>query len=175
MDVKIHYTLATKHQAEQVFKRFYPADHYVRPAEPEPEPTAEMSAAMRRKLARPFVSAEELDKLAVRFAEIAPANTYSVAQLQGYLLNKKWDPLGAVEGLAGWFQAMEDEKALVEAARLRKLEAAKRKYVANKKAEESAGPEGEKEKEKVDEAAPVGGEPEVVNGDEATGEQATPA
>lgn len=60
----------------------------------------------------------DLERYAAEFAAIIPTETYSIAQIQGYLLTKKHDPAGAVEGAGDWIVAQQTERrALLEAKR----------------------------------------------------------
>lgn len=137
MDVKIQYKLATTKQVEQVFKRFYPAERFVRPQPLDAFSENNLAPVLppegipiTLKLDR-YYSPEELDDLAIEFAKLTADETYSVAELQGYLLNKKWDPQGAVDDLPEWMKAQEEEMAMVEEAKLRKrLQAAQRRKAA---------------------------------------------
>lgn len=122
---------------EQVFKRFYPAERFVRPQPLDAFSENNLAPVLppegipiTLKLDR-YYSPEELDDLAIEFAKLTADETYSVAELQGYLLNKKWDPQGAVDDLPEWMKAQEEEMAMVEEAKLRKrLQAAQRRKTA---------------------------------------------
>lgn len=171
MDVKIQYKLATTPQIQHVFKRFYPADVYTAP-EGVPAPLRSynksdqgLTKAETRKVVqseRRFYTTEQLDALAVRFGQSVPDMTYSVAQLQGYLLNRKWDPIGAVEGLQQWLDEQLAEKAaLEEIRRKRRQEAAKRRK--------------DFEKEKLDGFIEVNGGEAAVEEPASELEEVTPA
>jgi hypothetical protein len=123
---------------EQVFKRFYPPERFARPQPPE-EPSSKDPTSNEEPVRPPgvahklerYYSAEELDALAPEFAALTPTETYSVAELQGYLLNYKWDPQGAVDGMPQWMKGQEQEKAKIEEAKKkRKLQAAQRRKAA---------------------------------------------
>ncbi|KAJ7477696.1 P-loop containing nucleoside triphosphate hydrolase protein [Mycena latifolia] len=109
MDVKIKYGLATTEQIEQVFKVFFP----VRGAHTDDEDL-------------PPCTADELAEHASDFAAAIPSETYSIAQIQGYLLTKKQDPLGAVDGVDGWIAEQQAERrALAEQKRKWRAERAR--------------------------------------------------
>ena len=63
--------------------------------------------------------------MAVEFAKLTPDETFSVAELQGYLLNRKLDPKGAVDNISTWVKEQEEERARIEQAKLeRRLQVA---------------------------------------------------
>ncbi|KAJ7634405.1 P-loop containing nucleoside triphosphate hydrolase protein [Roridomyces roridus] len=99
MDLKIKYSLATASQIEEVFKVFFSE-----------------------------TDSTEVEQCASKFAAAVPPEMYSVAQIQGYLLNKKRDPLGAVEGVEEWLKEQEAERrALIESKRRWREEMARRR------------------------------------------------
>jgi hypothetical protein len=121
---------------EQVFKRFYPAERFARP-QPLDEFSENDLASVRLPGGRPMIpklehyyTPEKLDTLALQFAYLMADETYSVAELQGYLLNSKWDPQGAVDNLSAWMKGQEEERAGIKEAKQRKLEAAQRRKAA---------------------------------------------
>lgn len=62
---------------------------------------------------------------AEEFAHAIPENTFSMAELQGYLLEWKQDPIGALHGIGGWVESeckAQQERAARE--RMRKETAA---------------------------------------------------
>jgi hypothetical protein len=110
---QIQYKLACTKQVEQVYKRFYPPERFARPQLAEESSSKD---SISPKLGRYYAS-EELDTLAGEFATQTPNETYSVAELQGYLLNYKWDPQGAVGGMPQWIKEQREEKARIEEAK----------------------------------------------------------
>ncbi|KAJ7473600.1 P-loop containing nucleoside triphosphate hydrolase protein [Mycena galericulata] len=109
MDLKIKYSLATTAQIKEVFKVFF------RVSEDEHDASGSL----------PYTSytAEDLERYADEFATEMPAHTYSIAQIQGYLLRKKRKPLRAAEGVAEWLAEQETERrALAESKRRWKAE-----------------------------------------------------
>jgi hypothetical protein len=113
-----------------VFKQFYPL-----PDETTTGDNANFGAVF------PLYSESELDVYATAFACKVPAGTYSIAQIQGYLLTKKRDPGGAVEGALAWLKSQEDEKrALTELKQKRRADRARRLKLAREKAEIAALP-----------------------------------
>lgn len=92
IDRKIEYHLATAEQASAIFLRFFPAEMY------------------------PDHSMEEL---AMEFARKVPNNEFSTAELQGYLLGNKKDPVGSVARISEW---VENERQLRLAKAEREIE-----------------------------------------------------
>jgi chaperone BCS1 len=72
----------------------------------------------------------ELEKLALKFSKQIPDNAFTPAQLQGYLLNHRSSPAGAVTETAAW---VEDERVKKEEAKKRAKQA--REYRAKKRKE----------------------------------------
>ncbi|KAK7051698.1 hypothetical protein R3P38DRAFT_2472457, partial [Favolaschia claudopus] len=101
MDVKIKYGLATTEQIERVFTVFFPA---LNPVDGSGAP-------------HPPISPTDLVKYAAEFAAAIPTETYSIAQIQGYLLTKKHDPAGAVEGAANWLIDQQREREALREAK----------------------------------------------------------
>jgi chaperone BCS1 len=95
IDVKIEYKLAIKQQATALFKRFYPTKHFnLSTLYPEDKEKVNMEATVEERMA----------ELAESFSDRVPENEFSTAELQGYLLGFKMDPLKAVDGVASWVQ-----------------------------------------------------------------------
>ncbi|KAJ7893204.1 P-loop containing nucleoside triphosphate hydrolase protein [Mycena leptocephala] len=111
MDLKIKYSLATTSQMEEVFKIFFPV------TEDEGE-----------RANFPSYTSEAIERYAAEFAAAMPPDIYSVAQIQGYLLRKKRNPLGAVQGVAEWLTEQEEERrAIIEAKHQWRAELARRR------------------------------------------------
>jgi hypothetical protein len=76
----------------------------------------------------PSYTSEAISRYAAEFAATMPPDMYSVAQIQGYLLRKKRNPLGAVQGVAEWLTEQEEEhRAIIEAKRQWRVELARRR------------------------------------------------
>ncbi|KAG8966077.1 hypothetical protein FRC03_012561 [Tulasnella sp. 419] len=58
----------------------------------------------------PRLPVETVDRLASEFADSVPENTFTVAELQGYLLTVKTRPFEAVAGVKQWVTEMEEER-----------------------------------------------------------------
>lgn len=107
MDVKVEYKLASRMQISKTFLRFY-----------------ERSLSLNlRKSGRTSVSERKeevvtLDDailaIADRFADIVPEDTFSLAQVQGFLLTKKHDLCGAVADAQEWVDTELAEKRRIQ-------------------------------------------------------------
>lgn len=102
----------SQRSAELMFLRMYAPDH-----------TQESTPASTTN----GLQNGELEKLALNFSSQIPDDTFTPAQLQGYLLNRRNSPARAAEEASDW---VEEEKALMEEAKLRAKEA--RKWRAKK-------------------------------------------
>ena len=83
IDRKILYKLSTQRQALALFRRFFPAARFAN--RPACEPT--------------------LEELGAQFAAGVPQHLFSTAQLQGYLLTCKMQPMEAASGIGAWVEA----------------------------------------------------------------------
>ncbi|TFK65882.1 P-loop containing nucleoside triphosphate hydrolase protein [Pluteus cervinus] len=111
IDQKVEYHLATRYQAHALFMRFF-AEAHGEDTEKNPE------------------HHKHIEQLAEKFSEGIPAEEFSTADLQGYLLLCKRKPEEAASGVEEWVQKQRDErKARAEREKKRKLkyEEAKRK------------------------------------------------
>ncbi|KAF7317504.1 p-loop containing nucleoside triphosphate hydrolase protein [Mycena kentingensis (nom. inval.)] len=122
MDVKIQYRLADADQLERVFKRFFPlsGERGTSPATTTNDDEGEFPfgpAAVKNTTA-------SLNAHAKAFAACIPAHTYSIAQIQGYLLTKKRDadPAAAVAGVDAWVRAQEEERRAMAELKARRRE-----------------------------------------------------
>ncbi|KAJ7737173.1 hypothetical protein DFH07DRAFT_779463 [Mycena maculata] len=95
----IEYSFATTAQIAEVYKVFF----RLAPVEDEENGHAAYLSC----------TAEDLEDYASEFAAAMPPNMYSIAQIQGYLLRKKRNPVGAIEGVAEWLAEQDmDRRAL---------------------------------------------------------------
>ena len=122
MDVWINFKNATKWQAEEIFRNFFPC----KPSDIPTLPTSrgETAGPKERSRRRPnaqVLNEDELADLAKRFADAVPEDEMSVslerglrfcawadklvqvAALQGYLLKNKSRPKEAVDEVAQWY------------------------------------------------------------------------
>jgi len=110
-DLIVHFNYATAAMIRGLFVAIYSAQ--------DPEDAAKkmdnmdnINKAERRASFTPIHgrTEAEVSQMADKFAEILPADKFTPAEIQGYLLQHKIDPEGAVEGLEHWIQEREDQK-----------------------------------------------------------------
>lgn len=80
IDRKIQYRLSSKLQAVALFERFFPASRFTNLND----------------------SSYTLEQLGEQFATGVPDHIFSTAQLQGYLLTCKMQPVNAAQGVGAW-------------------------------------------------------------------------
>lgn len=83
--MKIQYHLSTKQQTSALFSRFFPENRFGHLVGKGGKPT--------------------LAQLGEKFSTYIPENTFSTAQLQGYLLMWKMQPVEAVAGIEEWVKS----------------------------------------------------------------------
>jgi chaperone BCS1 len=110
-----------------MFDRFYPYSEDIL-SELGPSIGCYFSQTTGKRL-----SSDALAGLAKEFAAAIPAARYSIAQLQGYLLNNKNDPEAAVQGIGAWIETQEKEKREMD-----ELKQKRRKEAALRRAAEAA-------------------------------------
>ncbi|KAL1748772.1 P-loop containing nucleoside triphosphate hydrolase protein [Schizophyllum fasciatum] len=126
MDVHVEFKLASKYQAGELFRHFY-APRHKREADRIPDSGYASAAASEdgeKGSAEPVTHSGELhcrsrvfrvdaavaDALATRFAEAVPEREYSMASLQGYLMQYKVSPEDAVKNVDDWVKAQRAAK-----------------------------------------------------------------
>lgn len=120
VDVQIKFTLATHAQIQEIFRRMYSNEADTSPtstSKPSQTPSTKPgngkkdgnTEADEHKPTTPFLLPRfaslppaELDELAKKFADSLPENSFSPAEIQGYLLMRKTDPKGAVDEVVAW-------------------------------------------------------------------------
>ncbi|CAE6442542.1 unnamed protein product [Rhizoctonia solani] len=156
MDVWVDFKNASRWQAEEIFKNFFPSKP---PTAPEDEPNlddpeqAKAEAKRRLRDTRalvPRLDVEEIAQLAKRFAEQIPEDELSVASLQGYLLKNKTRPRESVDEVADWIIKERDTKARLkrEKEEKEKLEKEEAEEKERKEKEEKEKKEKEEKREK---------------------------
>jgi chaperone BCS1 len=98
IDVKVGFTLASQKQARELFTRIYSADRLNEAAVKLANNTITPSAASNEKPGEEV----NVDEIARQFAEKIPADTFTPAAIQGFLLMHKKNPHGALEKVAEW-------------------------------------------------------------------------
>lgn len=92
IDRKIEYKLSTKRQASLLFQRFFPESRFGHlPSNDAQRPQPVLSS--------------RLAELGEEFASGVPEYEFSTAQLQGYLLTCKMQPVEAASGIRAWVKS----------------------------------------------------------------------
>ncbi|KDQ59685.1 hypothetical protein JAAARDRAFT_126837 [Jaapia argillacea MUCL 33604] len=97
IDMKIEYKLATKEQACSLFQRFFAGKQVLEDGDNE-------------KQSSPKDNEERVLELAQSFADGIEDGEFSTAELQGYLLGLKRDPVAAASGVRAWVELRRDER-----------------------------------------------------------------
>ncbi|OCB90787.1 P-loop containing nucleoside triphosphate hydrolase protein [Sanghuangporus baumii] len=138
MDVKVEYKFATRYQIQETYLRFFErrfvsSDEHtnldVNPSVLVPPPRPALSGLHSDE---PPLSEGEVRSLAQHFADAIPEDMFALAQIQGYLLTKKMEPRGAVDGAPDWVEKEIEGK--------RKLEELKEKRRQQRKEMKAAAP-----------------------------------
>jgi chaperone BCS1 len=121
IDKQVEYHLASKQQAYQLFLRWYSiprGDHIL--LKPNISlSTSSLSNADTVSLSS--ISTEKLMQFAREFEGYIPEKEFSTAELQGYLLLWKHDPIGAVSSVKNWIEKeKERRRAKEEKERIKK-------------------------------------------------------
>ncbi|KIO31890.1 hypothetical protein M407DRAFT_67361 [Tulasnella calospora MUT 4182] len=84
----------------------------------------------------PVLPIATVQRLAEQFADSVPANKYSMAELQGYLLTVRTKPFEAVANVGQWMIEMADEKVRIQKKEEEEKEERKKEWIKKKKEEE---------------------------------------
>lgn len=131
VDLQIKFTLATNAQIQEIFRRMYSReeDLATQAQKKSDDEKAKPPSKTKKRKARPSsgtspltsgvlpakpnfatLPPEKLAEMAKQFAEALPEGVFSPAEIQGYLLQKKADPEGALEGVKEWRDAVLEAK-----------------------------------------------------------------
>ncbi|KAI9091820.1 BCS1 N terminal-domain-containing protein [Phlyctochytrium arcticum] len=97
VDVKLELGLASREQIRQLFSGFFPG-HAIG------EPTPEASGEETMPHTAGDSPVQDLHPLATQFAEAIPPYTISIAQIQGFLMRFKHEPVEAVKNVEQWLK-----------------------------------------------------------------------
>lgn len=133
VDLQVQFTLSTREQAGDIFRRMYSTEHDEKRAEEKSKDqkiskTATTPAPRKSKrggskeddeflelLARDpvldIVEPEKLKKMAQEFADQIPEDKFSPAEIQGFLLMRKKEPSRALKDVAKWRDSLLEAKA----------------------------------------------------------------
>ncbi|KAJ7578681.1 mitochondrial chaperone BCS1 [Mycena floridula] len=121
IDKKIEYQHATKEQALALFKRFFRLDGNVK-----------LDLENLPGKLEPGLEAGSMEDLASRFASLVPQSEFTTAELQGFLLSCKKNPVHALLGISAWVEEEREDRAakkVRDEKRKDKAEAAKAKRI----------------------------------------------
>lgn len=128
MDIHVEFKLASKFQANELYRRFYipmdedtedddekenptekdeanliDLDEKVTPSEePKPGSIAPVFTGNSHRTRAPKLGRRQVTALATQFSNIIPERQFSMASLQGYLMSYKTRPFEAVKDAEGW-------------------------------------------------------------------------
>lgn len=92
-----------------------------------------------------IVATARIEELAVKFAASVPELAFSPAELQGFLLKHKRDPVGAVADVGAWMAETKEAKVQMDRRQEKKAEGKKAKEAAKKREKEEREEKEEKE------------------------------
>ena len=115
VDLQVKFTLATRDQIRDMYKRMYNDKSKARNSETKPPEMAQID--MHKSIAgwddlgfdlRPYIASairvqpEKLGEMAEMFADKLAEETFSPAEIQGFLLERKKDPEAALREVEKW-------------------------------------------------------------------------
>lgn len=101
VDMQVGFTLAPRAQISETFLRMYITT---------PEEQATSKRLSKSRLRSRITDPEKLKEMAKEFAERLPENTFSPAEIQGFLLKRKKDAQRALDDVEKWRDEMVDAK-----------------------------------------------------------------
>ncbi|CAM1507938.1 Fc.00g047860.m01.CDS01 [Cosmosporella sp. VM-42] len=116
VDLQVGFQNASQIQAGELFHRMYEASrakqkgHHAITSKAE-EQEAEKLAVLKRD-EELGVTSEELKEISREFGQLIPEDTFSPAEIQGFLLKRKRSPRKALEDAEGWIAASLKQKEL---------------------------------------------------------------
>jgi chaperone BCS1 len=123
VDLQVQFTLATRAQTRDIFKRMYSSSASLsfpppqpakraRPSTPTKQPALsstredeEFLELLTREPKWDVVELEQLGEMAEEFARAIPEGKFSPAEIQGFLLTRKKEPRRALAEVEGWREA----------------------------------------------------------------------
>jgi chaperone BCS1 len=125
IDLQVRFTLATHGQIRDIFMRMYtiqPDEARVKKRSKSGkakqdkgqhdvvDPAAELLKSLSSEIVTKEPDTEKITQMAVEFADQFSDETFSPAEIQGYLLMYKTDPVGALEKVGVWREKMLEAK-----------------------------------------------------------------
>jgi chaperone BCS1 len=99
VDLQVAFTLATRGQIHETFMRMYSQT-------PEEQTTGSRLPSSKSQPISKITDSAALEEMARKFAEQLPADKFSPAEIQGYLLMRKKDPQRALNDVEKWRDEM---------------------------------------------------------------------
>jgi chaperone BCS1 len=116
IDLQVRFTLATHAQIRDIFMRMYtiqPDEARAKQDKGQHEvvnPAVEILKSLSSETVTRDFDTEMITKMAEEFADQFSDETFSPAEIQGYLLMYKTDPVGALEKVGVWREKMLEAK-----------------------------------------------------------------
>ncbi|KAJ4136421.1 hypothetical protein NW768_004034 [Fusarium equiseti] len=106
VDVQVGFKNATSEQATELFYRMYEV------SKTKPTPMAKTANGSAHVVDEKDEEDDELKETSKKFGELIPEDTFSPAEIQGFLLKRKKCPKQALQDAEGWIQATVKQKEL---------------------------------------------------------------
>jgi len=131
MDIHLEFKNATRWQAKELFKAFFPPSDSVKNAEPSDVILPYLKAVKGDpdEYVEAYLEVDEAECLSEEFAAVVPEEMYAVANIQGHFLRLKDKPWDAVAKVGEW---------LAEEALLKKASAVPEQTAGKKKGTDAA-------------------------------------
>jgi chaperone BCS1 len=120
VDLTIHFGRADRHVLIGMFKAIYsPIEAELAASKDDKDSAPAVAADKERPTGNGSIlrgifhhgkSEKEISALAEVFADAVPSEKYTPAEIQGYLLQHKTDPQGAIDGVQTWMESKEKQK-----------------------------------------------------------------
>ncbi|MCJ1357560.1 MAG: hypothetical protein MMC33_007556 [Icmadophila ericetorum] len=118
VDMKVGFKMATRSQIQRIFVRMYSVDEPISPAKAPISPVAVANGHVKSHLmplTPPATPGEKpidtLEDIAIKFADHIPESTFTPAEVQGFLLTRKKDPMKALKEVEEWRDNLLEAKA----------------------------------------------------------------
>lgn len=103
VDLQVAFTLATRDQIHETYLRMYSATE-------EEQATGGRLPSSKARPNSKITDHETLKAMASKFAELLPADKFSPAEIQGFLLMRKKDPQRALDDVEKWRDELMESK-----------------------------------------------------------------
>ena len=137
LDIHFEFKEASRKQAEELFKRFYPASIPSNAGIEQPLADLSTEEISEKVSEAPKLTESELSTLAECFADLIPEREFSMATIQGHLMLHKTEP----------YRAVEETSAFVEQERKQRIEERKARERESERDREEDKPQRSSEQE----------------------------